>query len=310
MRNIAPRRVLYMDAMKALLSLLLCASCVAAAQQRPKITGIDHVDFYTTHPQDNAQLYIKVLGLTAADPIEPKQTQRYWVGRQWVGYSPAPDPNATDRMDHLAFATTDAEALRKYLASKGQQVPGAVTRNQDGSSSFQMDDPEHHRIEFVQPAAAGKTKEPDAVSRRLIHAGFIVHDRAAEDRFYKDILGFRLYWHGGMDPARTDWVAMQTPDGTDWLEYMLNQSAHPDLRTTGVMNHISLGVVDMTAAQRTLEAHGWHPHDDEHRQMGKDGKVQLNLFDPDFSRIELMEFRPTEKPCCADFTGPHPSESK
>ena len=43
-------------------------------------------------------------------------------------------------------------------------------------------------------------------------------------------------------------------------------------------------------------------------QMGKDGKWQLNLFDPNLSRIELMEFKPVEKPCCSEFTGPHPSE--
>lgn len=48
-----------------------------------------------------------------------------------------------------------------------------------------------------------------------------------------------------MKPGDTDWVAMQVPDGTDWLEYMLNHPAHPDLRLMGVLNHISLGVADM-----------------------------------------------------------------
>jgi len=111
-----------------------------------------------------------------------------------------------------------------------------------------------------------------------------------------------------MQPGETDWVAMQVPNGTDWLEYMLNQSQRPDLRTTGVMNHISLGVADMKKAQAILETHGWKPGGDEKAQMGKDGKWQLNVFDPDLTRIELMEFKPVEKPCCADFTGPHPSE--
>ena len=76
----------------------------------------------------------------------------------------------------------------------------------------------------------------------------------------------------------------------------------------GVLNHISLGVADMKKAQAILESHGWKPHGDEKAQMGKDGKWQLNLFDPDLTRIELMEFKPVEKPCCSDFTGPHPSE--
>jgi hypothetical protein len=42
--------------------------------------------------------------------------------------------------------------------------------------------------------------------------------------------------------------------------------------------------------------------------MGKDGKWQLNVFDPDLTRVELMEFKPVEKPCCSGFTGPHPSQ--
>jgi catechol 2,3-dioxygenase-like lactoylglutathione lyase family enzyme len=142
----------------------------------------------------------------------------------------------------------------------------------------------------------------------MIHAGFLVHSRDAEDHFYRDLLGFHPYWHGGMQPGQTDWVAMQVPDGTDWLEYMLNQPEHPDLQVSGVMNHISLGVVDMKKAQASLESHGWTPHGAEKAQMGKDGKWQLNLFDPDLTRIELMEFKPAEKPCCSDFTGPHPSE--
>jgi hypothetical protein len=42
--------------------------------------------------------------------------------------------------------------------------------------------------------------------------------------------------------------------------------------------------------------------------MGRDGKWQLNLYDPDLTRIELMEFTPKEKPCCSEFQGQHPGE--
>jgi hypothetical protein len=41
-------------------------------------------------------------------------------------------------------------------------------------------------------------------------------------------------------------------------------------------------------------------------QIGRDGKWQLNLYDPDGTRVELMEFAPVEKPCCSEYTGPHP----
>src|SRR5438045_653535 len=173
--------------MNRILCCILILAASAFAQQpaptRPKITGIDHVDFYTTNPDGNRHLYAIVLGLQTAAAVEPGQTQRYMVGTQWVGYSPAPDPKATDRMDHVAFRTDDCEALRKYLAAKGVKVPDSST-SKNGTSSFRMKDPEGHDIEFVQldsgaPMSA-QTHAGDAVSRRIIHAGFLVYDRPAE----------------------------------------------------------------------------------------------------------------------------------
>jgi catechol 2,3-dioxygenase-like lactoylglutathione lyase family enzyme len=194
------------------------------------------------------------------------------------------------------------------LANKGVAVPEAIQPWPDGSRSFRLKDPEGHAIEFVERANGGPHDQPDpqAISRRLIHAGFVVRNREIEDAFYKDTLGFHVYWYGGAQPGRTDWCAMQVPDGTDWLEYMLNVPAQPDARQLGVMNHISLGVENMQQTAAKLESHGWHPNDREQAKIGKDGKWQLNLYDPDFSRVELMEFRPAQKPCCSDFQRPHP----
>jgi catechol 2,3-dioxygenase-like lactoylglutathione lyase family enzyme len=294
--------------------LFLLGTCAfAQGAKRPKILGIDHVDFYTTSAEDNARFYRNVLGLDAAAPAEPGQTQRFMVGEQWVGYSPAQDASVTDRMDHIAFRTDNCSALRSYLAGKGVKVPASINRQRDGDKTFSLKDPEGHSVEFIErntrfihPFQSSRKLGGDSVSSRLMHAGFIVRDREAEDHFYKDILGFHLYWHGGMQPDHTDWVAMQVPDGTDWLEYMLNVDAKPSLQLTGVMNHISLGVRDIKQAQAKLEAHGWKEHGDEHAQMGRDGKWQLNIYDPDFTRVELMEFTPAQKPCCSEFQGPHP----
>lgn len=300
--------------MKSLAVLLFCfgipfpAVAQSKSVERPKITGIDHVAFYTTSPEGVQKLYNQTLGLASEDPIESGETVRYMSGKQWIGYSPAPDPKATDRMDHVAFTTENIVALRRYLVEKGLK-PGQIEGRSDHSLSFTTKDPEGHKIEFVERGKGDAPEVPaSAVSHRMIHVGFLVQSREAENHFYLDVLGFRPYWHGGMKDNVTDWVSIQVPDGTDWLEYMLNQPAHPDLRLTGVMNHFSLGVPDMSKAQALLESHGWKTHGDEHAQMGRDGKRQLNVFDPDLTRIELMEFAPAEKPCCSDFTGPHPTE--
>jgi len=275
---------------------------------RPHIFGIDHVSFYTTSLEGVKKLYGDVLGLASSDPIESGSAARYMIGRQWVGYSPAPDAKATHRMDHVAFTTDNIIGLRRYLASKGLN-PTRIEGRPDHSLAFRVNDPEGHPIEFVERSPGNPPAIASAVSRRMIHTGFVVYNRDAEDHFYRDILGFRLYWHGADKPGTPDdWVAMQVPDGTDWLEYMLNQTAPMDLQLTGVMNHISLGVADMKKAQAMMESHGWKPYGDEQAEIGKDGKWQLDVFDPDLSRVELMEFKPVQKPCCNDFSGPHPSE--
>jgi catechol 2,3-dioxygenase-like lactoylglutathione lyase family enzyme len=287
----------------------VCAWLPIHAVERPRILGIDHVSFYTTAPDGVKALYGRTLGLASATPVEAGGLMRYIVGRQWVGYSAAPDPNSTKRMDHVAFATSNVAELREFLIANGVTV-SAIENRADHTMSVSVKDPEGNHIEFIERAKGEVPASPpdSAVSRHMIHVGFLVRNRDVEDHFYRDLLGFHLYWHGGMKPGETDWVAMQVPDGTDWLEYMLNHPEHPDLRLMGVLNHMSLGVVDMKKAQALLESHGWKPHDGEKAQMGKDGKWQLNLFDPDLTRIELMEFKPVEKPCCADFTGIHPTE--
>ena len=296
----------------ALLFALLALPTVTLAQshpaERPRITGIDHMVFYTTSPDYVKKLYGGILGLASAAPIEGGQTVRYMAGKQWIGYAPAPDAKATNRLDHFAFTTDNIAALRRYLVEKGIQV-GQIEGRSDHSLSISVKDPEGYRVEFVERSKdEAALPAPDAASRRMIHVGFLVYKPEGEDHFYREILGFRPYWHGGMKDTETDWVSLQVPDGTDWLEYMLNQPAHPDLQLTGVMNHFSLGVADMKKAKALIESHGWKQHGEEHDQMGRDGKWQLNVFDADLTRIELMEFKPAEKPCCSEFTGPHPTE--
>jgi hypothetical protein len=98
-----------------------------------------------------------------------------------------------------------------------------------------------------------------------------------------------------MTDASTDWVDMVVPNGSDWLEFMLNVQ-NPSPRLLGVMNHLSLGVKDIHQAFAAVKARGYKAHKPE---VGRDGKWQLNLYDPDLTRIEIMEFKPVRKPCCS-----------
>ena len=285
-----------------LIALLLANSALAQETKRPPITGIAYVRIYARDPAASRRFYTTELLLPEAT-CPMKGCARYQVGRdQYVEVLKA--GQQTDGLQVIGFRTTDAEGLRRYLAARHVSVPASVENQNDGSAEFELTDAAGHRVAFVEPKAS--SGQQGAISHRLIHVGFIVRDRATLDPLYRDLLAFRPYWHGGMKADRTDWVALQVPDGTDWLEYMLNVSPDASHHLIGVMNHFSLGVESMDAADAALQRTGWHPHGEERTQMGLDGKYQLNVFDPDEVRVEFMTFTPSQKPCCSDFTGPHP----
>lgn len=204
----------------------------------------------------------------------------------------------------VGMYTSDAFALRRYLLTKGQKPEDLIT-NAKGVSTFKIKDPEGHVIEFVQAQRIALGGPASLLQNsKLIHAGWVVQDRDAMDKFYKDILGFHLYWQGGMKNGEKSWVSMQMPDGTDWIEYMLNIDPKADKHLLGVMNHIAIGVPDVKVAGAQIEARGIPLT--EQPKLGRDGKWQLNLYDPDDTRVELMNYLPSEKPCCSEFTGIHP----
>src|SRR6266849_385994 len=295
----------------ALTITILFAGSATFAQQnavrRPPILGISHVRFHVTRPDLAINFYQDVLGLTPGpnkDACENSHLRCFWISdQQFVELDLVEQRRPSTLLEEVALATSDLEAMRKFLAVSGEQ-PELEVRRSGRLVSFSVRDPEGNRIAFEERQTAGLRPNDRSVSNHLIHAGFVVHDRDAIDHFYKDILGFHLYWQGGMKSDETNWVAMQVPDGVDWLEYMLRVAPDASHHTLGVMNHISLGGVDITRAQEKLGKNGLETS--EQPRVGRDGKWQLNLYDPDDTRIEFMEFKPAQKPCCSEFTGPHP----
>jgi len=285
-----------------LIAAVLAPSAPAQEAKRPPITGIAYVRIYAKDPAASQRFYTKQLLLPEAS-CPAQDCARYQVGTdQYVEV--VKTEQQTDGLQVIGFRTTDAEGLRRYLAAHSQKVPASVRKQRDGSAEFEVADAQGHRVAFLEPTA--HSDQQGAISHRLIHVGFIVRVPAAVDPLYRDILGFRPYWHGGMKPDRTDWVSLQVPDGTDWLEYMLNVPRDASHHLIGVMNHFSLGVENMDTTDAALQRTGWQPHGEEHKQMGLDGKYQLNVFDPDEVRVEFMTFTPSQQPCCSNFTGPHP----
>ena len=291
-----------------LLSVILGCLPLAAQDQpaRPPITGIAYVRIYSTDIHKSADFYSRTLGSAARHGGCTGMTPPCFIvnDHQQILFSAGASAPPANLLAEIAFATPDLARMRSFLLARNVAV-GPVTRDISAVTHFSLHDPEGNSIIFVQLHPRTVFTAPaEQISTRILHAGFVVKGRAAEDRFYNDILGFHIYWHGGRKDDETSWVDMQVPDGTDWIEYMLNVPANADHHTLGVMNHIALGVPDIKAAREQVLKNGWKPG--EESKIGRDGKWQLNLYDPDDTRVEFMEFTPTQKPCCSEYTGPHP----
>lgn len=307
--------------MRVAIAALFVMGVTCAAQTRPAILGVSHIAVYTSDAAKTEHFYVHDIGLKKGDDPENSNGVRYYVNQeQFVEVLPLPADAGASRLDHLAYITRDAEGMRAYLKAKGVTVPDAVKKGSDGSAWFAVQDPEGNKVEFVQPAAkllAVKKAETlyaltgaDPIGRRIIHVGMFVRDREKEDTFYRGLLGFQPYWYGGMH-EHTDWVSQQVPDGHDWLEYMVYNGAgapdHITQQTLGVLNHFSLAVVNMETAVTTLW-NGDRLGDAAARpQIGRDGKWQFNDYDPDMTRVEMMEFSAAGKPCCSGFTAKDPT---
>jgi catechol 2,3-dioxygenase-like lactoylglutathione lyase family enzyme len=286
------------------------------ANHRPSIGGISHISVYSSDPAKTEHFYVHDLGgLKREDPENSAGARYYFSPIQFVEVLPLPAGNSSiNRLDHVAFNTANADGLRKYLGEHGITVPGNVEKASDGSQWFDVSDPEGNKVQFVQPPAKPAAVPANPLSNHIIHVGYIVHNADAENTFFRETLGFRPYWHGGRN-GKTDWISQQVPNGTDWLEYMVvsgpeTKGIPPTMSqdTAGVLNHFSLGVFNMEKTVNLLYAGDRLTAKHSPPQIGLDGKWQLNIYDPDGTRAELMEFQPVVKPCCSDFTAASPTK--
>ena len=261
-----------------------------APPARPRITGINHVAFRVSDAAAAQRFYGELLGLGQRAGVGGNRVV-YNIGtRQHVVVEPGLPPGEDERLGHLAFETADIKAMAEYLASRG-----VATRASDSCQpgTLFVTDPDGHPIEIVQgqwpPRVATKASDR-ALSNRMLHAGLTIRDEQAADKFYRDTLGFSEIWRGGRPEGVTQWVNMRVPDGTDYLEYMFI-SEKPDRRRLGTLHHMALLVPDIQAAWEEVARRTAEPARAQMNSpsVGVNGRYQLNLFDPDGTRTELME---------------------
>jgi catechol 2,3-dioxygenase-like lactoylglutathione lyase family enzyme len=279
--------------------LLTCAGCLGQDTPRPRIVGVPHVAFHVRDIEASRHFYKDLLGFS--EPFNITVDGKLLCAfikindRQYLELKPE---NSKDepRFEHLALETDNAEGLRKYLLAKGYKMRNTpVTHGRIGNAGLGVTDPDGNHIDVTQyePEGStikdvGKDMSDERISKRLLHVGFYV-SKPETARFYIDTLGFREFWRGSADGKAASHSNLLVPEGSDYVEFVLGPVPPVEQRGTGY--HIALEVPDMDAALAKLNAkpaRKTYKREIEEK-IGMNHKRQANLFDPDGTRVELME---------------------
>ena len=125
-----------------------------AAPGRPPITGVSHIAVLSADMAKSDAFYVNDLGGVKRDDPENTAGVRYYFSPiQFVEVLPLPakQPDADNRMDHMAYNTADVTAMRRYLRAQKIAVADRIHKGSDGSRWFDVKDPEGNTVEFVQP---------------------------------------------------------------------------------------------------------------------------------------------------------------
>ncbi len=281
--------------------LLACMLLSPQEPARPRILGLSHVALYVSDITRSRAFYKDFLGYEEPFQLNKRDGTLSLTfikinDDQYVELFPGLQPQA-DRLYHISFYTDDAEAMRVYLGSHGVKVPEQVTKGRIGNLNFNVKDPDGHTVEFVQYLPdgwsireKGKFMSDARISRRMRHVGILVGDLSAASEFYGEVLGFRETWRGSSSGTVLSWVNLKVPEGADYVEFMLYKDLPaPDRR--GTPHHICLEMPDLVEALKTLDA---RPDRKDYTRsiearIGTNRRRLANLYDPDGTRVELME---------------------
>jgi len=299
---------------------------------RPKVLGVAHMAVYVKDLAKTRQFYEKFLGFAEPFTLPDKDGKGVRIAFVKVNdYQYFEIFNEKDRgegqLNHISLYTDDADRMYAYLKSKGVAVlsdKGSVGKGKTGNKNFNVKDPDGHIVEMVQympdswtARDKGKLMPATRISDHIMHVGILCGDLEKSMAFYGGILGFREFWRGSGSPNMLSWVNIRPAEGQDYIELMLyNKLPAPDAR--GGKNHASLMVPNAEKALAELkkrEAEGLYTPPDGKPieiQVGKNRKRQINLYDPDGTRIELMEANTIDGKPVPDSTAPvpHPNAGK
>jgi len=306
------------------LTITLCGARLTAQEpvKRPHITGISHVGYFVSDLPKAIAFWHDFLGYDETYTLPKKDSTDVRIAfiklndHQHIELFNEASTTPNNMMSHLCFIVDDIEQMRSYLRSKGYDVkPGNGGKTKTGDYAFEIKDPNGMLIEFVQSLpegweakAAGKFLPDTRISPRIYHAGYLVADAEKTEEFYK-MLGFTETWRGGGNPKELSWINMKVPDGEDYVELMLYRSLPAN--SWGTKNHLSLVVPDIDKAVAILEARPYFKTYGKELKIatGVNQKRQVNMYDPDGTRVEIMEANTVTGKPTPSSTAPTPPPS-
>ena len=305
----------YLRALRPLLAALPLIGVAKA--QRPPLIGVSHIALWVKDLDKSRAFYEAYLGFDESFVLKDDTGSGIriaWIkinDRQTVELFPAGNqaPAGGLNLRHIALETADASAMLAYLKTKGVRAPGGgdlpdtAHRTKIGDLVFTAQDPDGHGIEFVTYGPDGwimKNKgrflATTRVSTRIAHCGVEAKDLDASLRFYRDVLGMvetkRITRAGNLYES----VSLRVPEGQDNLEFTLFRKP-PSLEELLILQHFCLEVPSLPAALDTLSRREPPPGAKGPSAMRTGyGKRLVNLFDPDGTRVELMDDAPPPMP--------------
>ncbi len=288
--------------MRTLVLALIAATSLPAADLA--LTGIAHVAVRVSDIGKSRDFYGRLLGLD--EPFQMSAKGKLVVAflkvndRQYIELYPGLPPGENIRLAHVCLESANIQKTFDQLSAAGLK-PRPVLKAGAGNTLTLVHDPDGQMIEFLQyqPGSLhvkefGKSLSPNRVSTRLMHAGVMAAGEQRSMAFYRDQLGLAEVWRWGPSPDATRWINLRIPgDRVEYLELMLYHGT-PTRNNRGSMQHICLEVPDIQAAWKLMRQRGV-PDDENHRpRLGRNRRWQLNLFDPDGTRVELMEPKPVD----------------
>jgi catechol 2,3-dioxygenase-like lactoylglutathione lyase family enzyme len=316
MRMTALRKLTFLVVINLLAVLTMRAQ--DSAPERPRITGISHVGYFVSDLPKALGFWHDFLGFDEAYDLKKNDSQDVRIAfikvndHQHIELFNEVAPSPPSMMSHLCFTVDDVEQMREYLRAKGVEVKAGGGKTRMGDYAFEIKDPDGVMIEFVQSLptgmeaqVAGKFLPATRIATDIYHLGFLVGNSQKSIAFYHDVLGFHETWRGASTPGELSWINMQVPDGTDYVEFMLYRDKPTGY---GTKNHISRVVPDVQKSIAVLKARPAYKIYGKPLEMhvGKNGKRQVNLFDPDGTRVELMEPQTADGKPVASSTAPPP----